>query len=91
VLDFIAAGFCVLAGLGMMLGGGFMATMLNQQQSAGAGVLAAIGAAAGVFLRKSNAIFLRVYRQEVRRGLLFVIGRIVTLVHGDQTTVFYLR
>jgi uncharacterized membrane protein (DUF2068 family) len=50
VLDFIAAGFCVLAGLGMMLGGGFMATMLNQQQGAGAGVLAAIGAAAGVFL-----------------------------------------
>lgn len=49
VLDFIGAAFCVLGGLGMMLGGGFMASMMGQQSGAGAGVLAAIGAAAGVF------------------------------------------
>lgn len=48
VFDFIGAGFAVLVGLGMMLGGGFVASMMSQQQGAGAGVLAAIGAAAGV-------------------------------------------
>jgi len=52
VLDFIGAAVCVLVGLAMMLGGGFVATLLSQQQGggAGAGFLAAIGAAAGVFL-----------------------------------------
>lgn len=48
VLDFIGAGIAVLAALGMMLGGGFVASMISQQQGAGAGVLAAIGAAAGI-------------------------------------------
>jgi len=48
VLQFIGAGIAVIAGLGLMLGGGFIASMMSQQQSAGAGVLAAIGAAAGV-------------------------------------------
>jgi hypothetical protein len=48
VLDFIGAAFCVLAGLGMMLGGGFIASMLSQQQGGSAGLMAAIGAAAGV-------------------------------------------
>jgi uncharacterized membrane protein (DUF2068 family) len=53
ILNFIGAGLCVLLGLGMMLGGGFIATMLSQQGqgSAGAaGVLAGLGAAAGVFI-----------------------------------------
>ena len=48
VLDFIGAGFCVLAGVGMMLGGGYFATMLSQGRGASAGMLAAIGAVAGV-------------------------------------------
>jgi uncharacterized membrane protein (DUF2068 family) len=57
VLDFIGAGFCVLAGLGMMLGGGVIATMMSQQSgAAGAGLLGVIGAAAGVFLLACAAI-----------------------------------
>ena len=57
VLDFIGAGLCVLAGVGMMLGGGFLATMMSQQSgAAGAGLMGAIGAAAGVFLLVCAAI-----------------------------------
>ncbi len=56
VLDFIAAGFCILAGLGMMMGGGFIASVLSQQQGASAGLLAAVGAAAGVFFLVCAAI-----------------------------------
>jgi hypothetical protein len=57
VLDFIGAGFCVLAGLGMMLGGGFIATMMSQQSgAAGAGLMGAIGAAAGIFFLICAAI-----------------------------------
>ena len=52
ILNFIGAAFCVLGGIAMILGGGFIATMLSQGQgSAGAaGVLAGLGAAAGVFI-----------------------------------------
>lgn len=50
VLDFIGAAFCLLLGLALMLGGGFIATIMSQQQRAGAGFLGAIGAAAGVFV-----------------------------------------
>ena len=53
ILNFIGAAFCVLGGIAMILGGGFIATMLSQQGqgSAGAaGVLAGLGAAAGVFI-----------------------------------------
>jgi hypothetical protein len=54
ILDFIGAGLCVLGGLGMMLGGGFIATMINQQGGQGsagaAGIFAGLGAAAGVFI-----------------------------------------
>ena len=53
ILNFIGAAFCLLGGIGMILGGGFIATMLSQQSqgSAGAaGVLAGLGAAAGVFI-----------------------------------------
>jgi len=56
VLDFIGAAVCVLVGLAMMLGGGFVASMLSQQQGGAAGVLAAIGAAAGVFLLVCAAV-----------------------------------
>jgi hypothetical protein len=53
ILNFIGAAFCLLLGLVMILGGGFIATILSQQGqgSAGAaGVLAGLGAAAGVFI-----------------------------------------
>jgi hypothetical protein len=53
ILDFIGAAFCLLGGIGMILGGGFIATMLSQQGqgSAGAaGILAGLGAAAGIFI-----------------------------------------
>jgi hypothetical protein len=54
IFDFIGAGICVLGGLGMMLGGGFIATMINQQGGQGsagaAGIFAGLGAAAGVFI-----------------------------------------
>lgn len=56
VIDFIIAGLCVLGGLGMMLGGGFLASIIGQQQGAGAGVFAAIGAAAGIFFLVGAAI-----------------------------------
>jgi hypothetical protein len=53
ILNFIGAAFCLLGGIAMILGGGFIATMLSQQGqgSAGAaGILAGLGAAAGVFI-----------------------------------------
>ena len=54
ILDFIGAGLCVLGGLGMILGGGFMATMMSQQGGQGsagaAGFFAGLGAVAGVFM-----------------------------------------
>jgi hypothetical protein len=52
ILNFIGAAICVLGGIAMILGGSFIATMLSQgQSSAGvAGVLAGLGAAAGVFI-----------------------------------------
>ena len=52
ILNFIGAVFCLLGGIGMILGGGFIASMLSQgQSSAGAaGILAGLGAAAGVFI-----------------------------------------
>jgi hypothetical protein len=53
ILDFLGAAFCVLIGLGMMLGGGFLATFVNQQGGQGsagaAGILAGLGAAVGIF------------------------------------------
>jgi hypothetical protein len=53
ILNFIGTAFCLLGGIGMILGGGFIATMLSQQGqgSAGAaGALAGLGAVAGVFI-----------------------------------------
>jgi len=53
ILNFIGAAFCLLGGIGMILGGGFIASVLSQQGqgSAGAaGILAGLGAAAGVFI-----------------------------------------
>src|SRR6478672_6612821 len=51
ILNFIGAALCLLGGIGMILGGGFIATMLSQGQGAsGAGILAGLGAAAGVVI-----------------------------------------
>jgi hypothetical protein len=53
ILAFLGAGLCILAGLGMMLGGGFLASIVNQQGGQGsmgaAGMLAGIGAVVGIF------------------------------------------
>ena len=54
ILNFIGAAFCVLGGIAMILGGGGIATLINQQGGQGsagaAGILAGLGAAAGVFI-----------------------------------------
>ena len=54
ILDFIGAGLCVLMGLLMMLGGGFLASFISGQGGQGsagaAGILAGLGAVAGVFI-----------------------------------------
>lgn len=58
ILDFIGAAVCLLGGIAMILGGGFMATMLSQGQGAGgAGILAGLGAAAGVFIIIIGGVF----------------------------------
>jgi hypothetical protein len=59
ILDFIGAACSLLGGIGMILGGGFIATMLSQGQgSAGAaGILAGLGAAAGVFIIIIGGVF----------------------------------
>ena len=85
VLDFIGAGFCVLLGLGMMLGGGFIASMMSQQQRAGAGILAAVGAAAGVVI-----LICAVLAIVLGWGLLKLKewARIVTIVFAAIGAVF---
>jgi hypothetical protein len=50
ILNFIGAAFCVLFGIAMILGGGVIATMLSQQGAGASGILAGLGAAAGVFI-----------------------------------------
>lgn len=88
VLDFIGAGVCVLAGLGMMLGGGVVATMMSQQQGgAGAGILGAIGAAAGVFFLVCAAVAVL-----LGWGLLKLKewARIITIVFAAIGAVFSL-
>lgn len=52
VLYFLGAAFAAFAGIGMVAGGGMLATMINQQGSqAGplAGIIASLGAAMGIF------------------------------------------
>jgi hypothetical protein len=60
VLWFVGAVLCVVGGIGMMVGGGFMATLINQQggqgAGAGAGVFAGLGAAVGVIFLVFAAI-----------------------------------
>lgn len=51
ILCFLGAAFCILGGLGLILGGGFIATMIHQQGGQGsgpaAGMLAGLGAVMG--------------------------------------------
>ena len=64
ILMIIGAAFLILGGIGMMLGGGMMATIMSQQQAqgsaAGAGVLAGLGAAAGVVMLVFAVLYLLV-------------------------------
>jgi hypothetical protein len=81
VLEFVLAAFCVLGGLGVMLGGGFMAAIMSQSgaqgSAAGAGILGALGAALGVIFLAFGALYI-----VVGWGMLGLKGwaRIVTLV-----------
>jgi hypothetical protein len=60
VLYFIGAAFCLLGGLLFLAGGGFLATMINQQGQAGssglAGMMAGLGAAIAVVFLFFGAI-----------------------------------
>jgi hypothetical protein len=60
VLYFLGAVLLVLGGIGMMVGGGFIATLISQQggqgSGAGAGVFGALGAIAGIFFLVFAAI-----------------------------------
>jgi len=60
VLYFIGAAFCILGGLGMILGGSFIAAMISHSQAsgsgAGAGIMAGLGAAFGIGLLVGAAI-----------------------------------
>jgi len=89
ILDFIGAAFCLLGGIGMILGGGFIATMLSQGQgSAGAaGIFAGLGAAAGVFIIIIGGVFAL-----VGFGLWKLKGwaRIVSIVLYAISAVFQL-
>jgi hypothetical protein len=60
ILYFVVAGFCILGGLGMILGGGFLASIVSQSQAngsgAGAGLIAGMGAALGIGFLIGSAI-----------------------------------
>src|SRR5947208_17028153 len=61
ILCFIGTALCVIGGIGVMAGGGFIANLINQsggQGSAGAGgLLAGLGAAVGVILLIFGAVY----------------------------------
>jgi hypothetical protein len=60
VLYFLGAALLVLGGIGMMVGGGFIATLISQSgqqgSGAGAGIFGALGAVAGIFFLVFAAI-----------------------------------
>src|SRR2546421_1649861 len=61
ILCFIGTALCVIGGIGVMAGGGFIANLINQsggQGSAGAaGLLAGLGAAVGVIILIFGAVY----------------------------------
>src|SRR5437660_3639503 len=81
ILCFIGAAFAGLGGIGMIVGGGFVATMMNQQGQAGsaglASMMAGLGAALGIFFLIIAAVDIA-----VAIGLLNLKewARIVTIV-----------
>src|SRR5215472_3623435 len=81
VLEFLGAAFCLLLGLGALLGGGFLAAIMSQSGApggaAGAGVLGALGAALGVVMLVFAALYIL-----VAWGMLKLKGwaRIVTMI-----------
>lgn len=81
VLEFLGAAVCILLGLGAMLGGGFLATIMSQSggqgSMAGAGILGALGAAVGVVLLVFAALYV-----VVGWGMLKLKGwaRIISIV-----------
>jgi hypothetical protein len=79
VLCFLGAAFCVIAGIGMIAGGGFMATFLSQrsQDAGAAGILAGLGAVAGVFCLIFAALYILVGMGLIK---LKEWARIVTIV-----------
>lgn len=64
VLEFLVGALCILGGLAVMLGGGFLATILSQSGAqggaAGAGILGALGAAMGVVFLIFGALYILV-------------------------------
>lgn len=62
ILWFVLGGLCAMGGILVMVGGGFIATMLNQQGQAGssglAGILAGLGAALGVLFLLFGACYI---------------------------------
>jgi len=59
ILDFLGAGFCILMVVAMMLGGGFLASFINQGgqgNAEAAGILAGVGVMMGVFCLIAAAI-----------------------------------
>src|SRR5215472_16262805 len=81
VLEFLGAAFCLLLGLGALLGGGFLAAIMSQSGAqggaAGAGILGALGAALGVVMLVFAALYIL-----VAWGMLKLKGwaRIVTMI-----------
>jgi hypothetical protein len=57
ILDFLGAAICILGGIGMLVGGGAIATAISRQAGAsGAGIVAGLGAALGVVFLVCAAI-----------------------------------
>ena len=57
IVEFCLCALFTLLGVGLLVGGGFVATILRQQGQQYAGVLGTIGAAAGIFILVCAAIW----------------------------------
>jgi hypothetical protein len=81
VLELVVGALCIVGGVAIMLGGGFLAAIMSQSgaqgSAAGAGIMGALGAAAGVLVLVFAALYLL-----TGWGMLKLRGwaRIVTLV-----------
>jgi hypothetical protein len=81
VFEFVIGALCILGGLAIMLGGGFLAAIMSQSgaqgSAAGAGIMGVLGAAAGVVVLIFAALYIL-----AGWGMIQLRGwaRIVTLV-----------